>query len=198
MNQNHSHAARNVTLALGAAAALLAAPARAGDDPDRAVAPAQTTATKEASLSADYRAVADGFFVSPQISIADVAEAASRGVTLIINNRPDGEMIGQPTSDEIEAAASAAGVAYAHIPVDQRGITPEHLDAFDRAMSNRAAGETLAYCRSGTRSIILRSYASARAGKPFDEIVSEAAAAGYDISGHRPALDALAAARDRG
>ena len=36
-----------------------------------------------------FRRVTDSFSVSPQISPADVAQAAAEGVTLIINNRPD-------------------------------------------------------------------------------------------------------------
>ena len=68
---------------------------------------------------------------------------------------------------------------------------PQAIRAFDRAMADVGGGETLAFCRSGTRSIVLRSYAAARAGKPVSEIIAEAAAAGYDIAGHAPALEAL-------
>ncbi len=153
--------------------------------------PNAVSASQESPLSDQARQVTDDFFVSPQISIADVKAAAARGVTLIINNRPDGEMIGQPTSAEIEAAATAAGVAYAHIPVDQRGISLDHLDAFDKARAGADGGKALAFCRSGTRSIIVRSYAAARAGQPVAEIIAEADAAGYDIAGHAPALEAL-------
>lgn len=153
--------------------------------------PSAVSASQESPLSDQARQVTDDFSVSPQISVADVKTAAARGVTLIINNRPDGEMIGQPTSAEIEAAATAAGVAYAHIPVDQRGISPDHLDAFDKARAGVDDGKTLAFCRSGTRSIIVRSYAAARAGQPVAEIIAEADAAGYDIAGHAPALEAL-------
>jgi sulfide:quinone oxidoreductase len=43
-------------------------------------------------------------------------------------------------------------------------------------------GPVLAYCRSGTRSATLWSLAQAGA-RPFDEILSATAAAGYDMSG---------------
>ena len=36
-------------------------------------------------------------------------------------------------------------------------------------------------------------YAAAQAGVPIDEIIERAAAAGYDVSSHRPALEKLAA-----
>jgi len=144
-------------------------------------------------LSDQPRHVTETFSVSPQISVADVAGAAARGVMLIINNRPDGEMVGQPTSADIEAAAKAAGLSYAFIPVDQRGISEAHLDAFDKAIEEAGGGDVLAYCRSGTRSITVRSYAAARAGEPVDEIIAQAAKAGYDLAGHKPALEAIGA-----
>lgn len=144
-------------------------------------------------MSDQSRQVTETFSVAPQISVADVAGAAARGVKLIINNRPDGEMVGQPTSADIEAAAKSAGLAYAFIPVDRRGISEAHLDAFDKAVAEAGDGDVLAYCRSGTRSITLRAYAAARAGQPVDEIIAEAAEAGYDLAGHKPALEAIGA-----
>lgn len=130
------------------------------------------------------------FSVAPQITKDDILRAAGEGYALIVNNRPDGEMIGQPTSAEIEAAAEAAGLSYVYIPVDGRGISPGHISALKSALEN-AGGKALAYCRSGTRSTILRAYLLAAEGVAADEIIAEAAAAGYDISGQRPALDAL-------
>lgn len=135
--------------------------------------------------------LADGFFVAPQIRPGDVAAANDLGVTLIINNRPDGEELGQPKGAEIEAAARAAGLDYVAIPVSGMGIGPGHLDAFDAAVSG-CKGGVLAYCRSGTRSTVLRAFARARAGDPVDDIINEAADAGYNIAGQRRVLEALA------
>ena len=142
-------------------------------------------------MSGKFIKVTDGFWVSPQLSVDDVKEAAAAGVTLIVNNRPDGEMIGQPTSAKIEAAAKAAGLDYIHIPVDSRGITPEHTAALEEAMDEAPDGPTLAFCRTGNRSILVFAYAEARFGKPVDQIIAEAADAGYDIAGHEPALAIL-------
>src|SRR6185436_2023510 len=91
----------------------------------------------------------NGAFVSGQIAAADVAEAAALGVTLIVNNRPDGEEPGQPSGAEIEAAAAAAGLEYRHIPVSggfSQGQVAEMAGALDEA-----EGKVLAFCRSGTR-----------------------------------------------
>ncbi len=151
----------------------------------------QQAAQEEAQVTDKFKKVSDEFWVSPQISVKDVDDAAAMGVKLIINNRPDGEALGQPKSAEIEAAAKAAGIAYVHIPVDRTGISPNHTTAFEQAMNDAEDGPVLAFCRSGTRSILVRSYAEARFGKPVDLIISEAAEAGYDISGHEPAMTLL-------
>ena len=37
----------------------------------------------------EFRRVTEDFSVSPQIELADMAEAAAQGFTLVINNRPD-------------------------------------------------------------------------------------------------------------
>jgi uncharacterized protein (TIGR01244 family) len=111
-----------------------------------------------------------------------VAEAARLGFKTIINNRPDGEAPGQPTSAEVEAAAKAAGLNYLHIPV-VGGPTPAQIEAERQALA-QTPGPVLAYCRSGTRSIVTWSLGQAHSGaKSRQELVSLGAAAGYDLSG---------------
>ncbi|HYE45796.1 MAG TPA: TIGR01244 family sulfur transferase [Caulobacter sp.] len=116
----------------------------------------------------------------------DMAEAASRGFKLVINNRPDGEAPGQPTSLEMEQAARAAGLDYVHIPV-VGGPTPDQVEQ-NRAAVQSAAGPVLAFCRSGTRSIVTWSVGERLAGAQSREaLVDQGAAAGYDLSGVLPA-----------
>lgn len=135
--------------------------------------------------------VTQDFWVAPQLTPEDVKDAAAMGVALIINNRPDGEAPGQPAGAELEAAAKAADIDYAFIPVDRSGITPDHTAAFERAVDDAGEGATLAFCLTGLRSVLVRSYAAARFGKPVGQIIAEAAEAGFDIAGHRPALQML-------
>ena len=131
---------------------------------------------------ADLRKVTDSFTVAPQIAVSDLAEAAALGFTLVINNRPDGEQPGQPTSAEMEAAARAAGLDYVHIPV-VGGPGPAQVEAVQAAVAE-AKGPVLAFCRSGTRSIVTWSIGQAISGaRPRDELVRLGAAAGYDLSG---------------
>lgn len=141
-----------------------------------------------------FRALSDHMMASPQITPADVAEAASLGVTLIINNRPDGEDDGQPSGAEIEAAAKAAGIAYRAIPVSGGGFAEPQVRAMAEALAS-ADGPVLAYCRSGTRSTLLWSLAQASTGGNPDAIAAAARAAGYDITPVRPMVDMLASAQ---
>ena len=130
----------------------------------------------------DFRRVTEDFTTAPQISVADVAEAARQGFTAIICNRPDGEDPGQPTAAEIAAAAQAAGLTYTHIPV--RGAPgPAEVEAMRQAV-DAADGPGVAYCRSGTRSITTWSIGQAMSGaRPRGELVSLGRAAGYDLTG---------------
>ena len=117
--------------------------------------------------------------------VTDLAEAARQGFRLVINNRPDGEEPGQLSSGEMAAAASAAGLDYAHVPV-RGGPTQEQVETQARLIA-QANGPTLAYCRSGTRSIVTWALGEALSGaRGRDELVRLGRDAGYDLSGVLP------------
>jgi uncharacterized protein (TIGR01244 family) len=141
-----------------------------------------------------FRTVTDRFLASPQISTADVAEAASQGVKLIINNRPDGEDPNQPSGAAIAAAAREAGLDYVAIPVTHAGFSVPQVQAMRAALDGND-GKTLAFCRSGTRSTLLWALAEADNGRDPETVANEAAGAGYDVSPIRSIMDAFAAAK---
>jgi uncharacterized protein (TIGR01244 family) len=130
---------------------------------------------------ADFRRVTDSFSVAPQIGLEDLSRAAAAGFTLVINNRPDGEVPDQPANAAVEAAAKAAGLDYAFIPV--RGVpTPEQVEE-ERTVIAQAKGPVLAFCRSGNRSIITWSLGEARSGsRSRRELLRLGADAGYDLN----------------
>lgn len=129
-----------------------------------------------------FRRVTDQFSVSPQIAVDDVAQAAAQGVVLIINNRPDGEDPAQPQGAEIEAAARAAGLEYVVIPV--RGGPDAAQVQAQREAVEAAQGPVLAYCRSGTRSIVTWAIGQAQSGAMDRQtLIALGAEAGYDLSG---------------
>ena len=118
--------------------------------------------------------------VSPQISPEDVSAIKAAGFVAIINNRPDGESPDQPSSDQIQKAAQAAGLVYHYIPLGRDGVSPDMVERTKSALEG-SEGPVFCYCRSGTRSTTL--WALSQAGKmPAGEIIAEAAAAGYDMS----------------
>lgn len=137
-----------------------------------------------------FRLLTDQLFVAPQISVDDVAEAARQGVTLIVNNRPEGESDDQTPGAEIEAAAGRAGIGYVAIPITHSGFSEPQVEAMAQALDG-AGGKVLAYCRSGTRSTLLWSLARAKAGDDPEELADIAAQAGYDLGAIRPLLDML-------
>lgn len=128
----------------------------------------------------ELKRINDHITVSGQIEPEDVQTLKAQGFKTIINNRPDDEAPGQPSSAEIEAAAKAAGLKYVAIPLGRDGVSPDMVDKTKAALDD-SEGPVFAFCRSGTRSTTL--WALSQAGeKPAEEIIGEAAAAGYDMS----------------
>jgi uncharacterized protein (TIGR01244 family) len=141
-----------------------------------------------------FRKLSDTVLASPQIDVADVASAAAQGVTLVINNRPEGESDDQTPGAEIEQAAKAAGLDYVAIPVSHAGFSEAQVKAMGEALAG-ARGGVLAYCRSGTRSTLLWSLAEASRGADPSALAAQAAQAGYDISPVRALCDVLASGK---
>jgi uncharacterized protein (TIGR01244 family) len=139
-----------------------------------------------------FRKLTDHVLASPQIDLADIAVAAAQGVTLIINNRPEGESDDQTPGAAIEAAARAAGLDYVAIPVTHAGFSEAQVKAMAEALAG-AQGGVLAYCRSGTRSTLLWALAEASGGADPETLARLAAQAGYDIGPVRALVDMLAA-----
>lgn len=129
----------------------------------------------------EFRRVTDSFSVAPQLGVDDLTRAARQGFKLLINNRPDGEEPGQPSSAEMGEAAEAAGLAYIYVPV-VGGPTRAQADAVHEAVQ-AAGGPVIAYCRSGTRSINTWAAGQALSGAARDELIAAGAEAGYDLRG---------------
>lgn len=139
-----------------------------------------------------FRKLTSDIFVSPQIGVDAVAEAKALGVTLVINNRPEGESDDQVPGAEIEAAARAEGLDYVAIPITHSGFSQPQVDAMVAALTG-AQGKILAYCRSGTRSTLLWALAESAQGGDPDALTNMAAKAGYDLGAVRPLMDMLKA-----
>jgi uncharacterized protein (TIGR01244 family) len=112
----------------------------------------------------DRKTLADGMTVSAQLDVADFTELARQGVTLVINNRPDGEVPGQLIAAQGEQAANQAGLAYRHIPVKFATLRAADIDMFGDAVA-AAVGPVHAHCTSGQRSATLWALSQIRRGQ---------------------------------
>jgi sulfide:quinone oxidoreductase len=86
------------------------------------------------------------------------ADREDGGFRAIICNRPDGEGGDQPTFEEIEAAARAAGLEARAICPSSTGMVPTRMPRLSARRCD-LPGPVLAYCRTGTRSATLWSLA---------------------------------------
>jgi uncharacterized protein (TIGR01244 family) len=128
-----------------------------------------------------HRQLDDKTLVAGQIAPEDVPALKEHGRDLIVNNRPDGEDVGQPESDEIEAAAKAAGIEYRHVPI-ARGLGPSDIEAMREAMHSVGEGKLFAFCRSGNRSTLAWAVAKSEDGVPREELNRLANEAGFDLA----------------
>jgi uncharacterized protein (TIGR01244 family) len=127
------------------------------------------------------RQLGDQVMVSGQVAPHEVAGLAEQGVTVLVNNRPDGEEPGQPFASEIEDAAAAAGIAYHFVPII-RGIGPADVECMQQAMRQAQGGKLLAFCRSGTRSALALALARREEGASAEEVQQSLLGAGIDQS----------------
>ena len=126
------------------------------------------------------RHLGDTVWAAPQIAIDDLPEIAAMGVRRVVNNRPDGEEFGQPSSEELDVAVREAGMTYLHAPV--AGMPgQEAVQAVAEALT--LDEPVLMFCRSGTRSAVTWALAMRALGRAEpDELREAAAKAGYDLS----------------
>ena len=141
------------------------------------------------------RHVTEQLSVSPQITVPDVAAIAAAGYRSILCNRPDSETPDQAEYREIEAAARDAGLEIAWQPVISGLVSDADADEFAKIVQELPA-PVFAYCRSGTRCIVL--WCLSQAGeRPVGEIIKMASDAGYDLAVLAGRLEARAAAINR-
>ena len=138
----------------------------------------------------DIRPLSPTFAVSPQIGVEDIPAIVAAGYSTIICNRPDAEVPPSHQARAIGDAAKAAGLNFVVQPVTHQGLNMEMI-ADQKASMDAADGPILAYCASGTRSSIVWSFAQA-GEMPTQDIIAATSAAGYDLGGMGPQIDAIA------
>lgn len=169
-------------LAASVATVLFVATAHAQDD--SAVPPAKLTP------------LVGGVWISGQLLPQQVEELAARGMTAIVDLRPDDEEPGQPSLQQVSAAASRAGLAFSYAPVAGRSPPQSAVDAVSRALL-RPDTTVVLYCRSGARAA--RTWALAEAsrsgGLEAEAIEAAAKSAGQPVDDLRDQILARIATR---
>ncbi len=117
--------------------------------------------------------------VCGQISEETVARIAELGYRVLVNNRPDGEEAGQPSSAQIQAAAERAGMEYHHMPVNGMTFPGEHLETM-AVLFDDAERPVFAFCRTGTRCANL--WVASRDPEARQEAFDYARSLGFDLS----------------
>jgi len=103
-------------------------------------------------MTLNFQRLTADIAVAGQLDPSAMADAAAAGFRSVVNNRPDFEGgPTQPTSASIEAAARAAGLEYAWLPVAPSVQTADEIARF-AALLESMPKPILAFCRSGTRS----------------------------------------------
>lgn len=141
----------------------------------------------------DIREITPTYSVSPQIAVEDLPALREAGYSMIIDNRPDGEIPGPLQTEEMRAAAEAAGLKFVANPVIGGAITMENVTAQGEVIATEA-GRILAYCASGNRSSVV--WALSQAGlRPTDELIALPSRHGYNMEMWRDQIETLASAK---
>ena len=117
--------------------------------------------------------------VAAQITPQDIHNLAAQDFTVVVCNRPDGEVPGQATMDEIEAACNAADLLFVRYPVDAMNFPGPDIEGLG-ALFDDPNQSVLAYCRTGTRCANL--WVTSQTGDAQAEAMQTAQDIGFDLS----------------
>ena len=117
--------------------------------------------------------------VAAQITTQDIPNLAAQGFTVVVCNRPDDEVPGQTTMDEIEAACNADDIIFVRYPVDAMNFPGPDIEGLG-ALFDDPGQSVLAYCRTGTRCANL--WVTSQSGDAQAAAVQTAREIGFDLS----------------
>ncbi|MEP1472847.1 MAG: TIGR01244 family sulfur transferase [Halieaceae bacterium] len=123
--------------------------------------------------------LAEHVAVSEQVLPEDIPTIVAQGYKVLINNRPDNEVEGQPPSDDVKAAALAAGLEYHHLPVTAGNFPGPGVDEM-ASLLHQQDKAVLAFCRTGTRCTNL--WIATATSQEREEMRKQARALGFDLA----------------
>ncbi len=125
------------------------------------------------------------FFVSGQIDHESIMTLKEENFENIICNRPDNEEPDQPTKKSVEDICKKNFLNFYDLEFKPGDIDFDKILKTFKIISEKK--KTLAYCRTGTRSITLWAFASCN-NMDVDQILDAVAQAGYDLNHLRDVL----------
>ncbi|WP_417551999.1 TIGR01244 family sulfur transferase [Marinomonas fungiae] len=125
--------------------------------------------------------ISDTFYVAEQLTLNQIPELAQAGVKHVICNRPDHEGEGQTDSALLKEAAEKAGMTFHFLPTAPGQFEAALVQQFGSLVAE-LDGKTLAFCRTGTRSLSLWTLANPEHRTP-EELLNLSENAGYNMSG---------------
>lgn len=127
--------------------------------------------------------ISDKLTVGSQPALSEFSRLADDGFAMVVNNRPDGEEIGQPGTAAEASAAAETGLNYTHIPVTGAAITEADVRAFQSAVA-AAPGPVFAHCKSGTRALTLHALGEVLDGRlKAEKLRAFGERFGFDLKG---------------
>jgi uncharacterized protein (TIGR01244 family) len=108
------------------------------------------------------KSLTDGVWISEQIEPAQLALLRRQHFASVIDLRPDGEVVGQPSSADMAIAAASQGLAFTYVPVPHGAIPGGQVTSLQKALASQPR-PVLLYCRSGRRAA--RTWALAEASR---------------------------------
>lgn len=191
----HRHAAAVIASLLSPivlSCALFSPVAMAADAPAHAQ-PSEALAAK---------ALTNEVSISGQVALDALAQVRGQGYQTIIDLRPDGEASNQPSAAAMEAAAKAAGLVFAYVPVAPGAISDAAMEGASKAINAALASKRtpiLIYCGSGRRAT--RTWSLVEASRPggmdVEAIVHAAAKGGHSVEDLRGDLAERVARRGK-
>ena len=121
----------------------------------------------------------DTLSVAGQITPQDIPGIAAQGITVVVCNRPDGEVPQQATMSEVEAACNATGLLFVRYPVTAMDFPGPDLEGLGNLFDDPGQS-VLAYCRTGTRCANL--WVATRDPADRSDAVQIARDIGFDLS----------------
>lgn len=117
--------------------------------------------------------------VAAQVTPQDIPNIAAQGFSMVVCNRPDGEVPDQASMDAIEAACNDANLLFVRYPVDALNFPGPDLEGLGELFDD-AGQRVLAYCRTGTRCANL--WVATRSEEERQAAIQVARDIGFDLS----------------